>query len=146
MLPRTPFLGCLQLQSPHFNSLPGTPPLPHLAIYCCNLLTSKMLHHRPHLGQGEFPGSSPPLGGAPWGQVLKGTSLHLTHHLFPPEPPAGLCPSHLQIPQEGWGVSVSFNWNWKRDRSCPLCPSRSGRDAGIALLYWTPLLPLITLN
>lgn len=21
----------------------------------------------------------------------------------------------MQIPQEGWGISVSFDWNWKRD-------------------------------
>lgn len=49
-LPRTP-----QLQSPHFF-YQELLPLPHLAIYCCNLLTSKMLHNRPHLGQGGSPG------------------------------------------------------------------------------------------
>lgn len=38
-LPRSP---CL---SPHLNFLPGAPP-PHLAVYCCNLMTSNMLHSR----------------------------------------------------------------------------------------------------
>lgn len=90
-----PFLGNLQLQSPYFNFLPGTPPLPHLAIYCCNLLTSKMLHNRPHLGQGEFPGSSPPLGGAPWGPGAERNPLYPPITRFPPGAP-------------GWALSIPF--------------------------------------
>lgn len=99
-----PFLGNLQLQSPYFSFLPGTPPLPHLAIYCCNLLTSKMLHNRPHLGQGEFPGSSPPLGGAPWGPGAERNPLYPPVSCFFQEPQVGFFLSHLQIPQEGWGI------------------------------------------
>lgn len=67
-----------QLQSPHFNIPPGTapcPPLPHLAIYCCNLLTSKML-----LGSLGLP---PSLGRALWSQVLRGASLCPMSVAFP---------------------------------------------------------------
>lgn len=113
MLPRTPFLGRLQRQSPYFNFLPGTPPLPHLAIYCCNLLTSKMLHNRPH-GSGRVPRVLPSTWWGPMGPGAERNPLYppITHFL--PEPQVGFCPSHLQIPQEGWGVCVSFHWNWKR--------------------------------
>lgn len=82
----TPFLGSPSFSYPTLILYWEPLPLPHLVIYCCNSLTSKMLHNRPHLGQGGSPGLPPPLGGTPWGQVLRGASLSPTHTCFPPLP------------------------------------------------------------
>ena len=130
-----PFLGNLQLQSPYFNFLPGTPPLPHLAIYCCNLLTSKMLHNRPHLGQGEFPGSSPPLGGAPWGQVLRGTPCTHPSVVSSRSPRLGsFYPICKYLRRDGvylFHLIGTGRGNRKSFMSFP----EQGWDAGIALWY-----------
>lgn len=134
-------LGRLQLQSPDFNFLPGTPPLPHLAIYCCNLLTSKMLHNRPHLGQG-VPRVLPSTWWGPVGPGAERNPCTCPSH-FLQEPRVGLHPSHLQIPQEGWGVSVSFHWNWKRDHDVLHALPERGRVLGSHSCPGHPI-PLIT--
>lgn len=60
------------------------------------------------------------------GQVLRGTPCTHPSLVFLQEPQVGLYPSHLQIPQEGWGISVSFNWNWKRDHDVLYALPRAG--------------------
>lgn len=140
-----PFLGNLQLQSPYFNFLPGTPPLPHLAIYCCNLLTSKMLHNRPHLGQGEFPGSSPPLGGAPWGPGAERNPLYPPITRFPPGAPGWALSIPFANTSGGMGYLFHLIGTGRGIMTSFMPFPEQGRDAGIALLYWSPLLPRITL-
>jgi hypothetical protein len=136
-LPRTPFLGCPSFSYPTLIFYRNPSPLPHLAIYCCNLLTSKMLHNRPHLGQGGSPGSPPSTWQDPVGPGAEG-SLSVPHPLLaspclPWWGAPGWALAHLQIPRgggEGMGfIAVLFNWNWKRDHVlfyALLCPSQRG--------------------
>lgn len=88
-LPRTPFLGCPQLQSPSLIFYQEPLPLPHLAIYCCNLLTSNMLHNRPHLGQGGSPGLPPSTWQGPVGPGAEGSLSVPYSSLVSPCPSGG---------------------------------------------------------
>lgn len=104
-------------------------PLPHLAIYCCNLLTSNMLHNRPHSGREGPRGSSPPLGGAPWGQVLRGPPAP-THHLLPcpplGKPRLGAGPFTNTSSERGDGVSLFLDRELEADSRPARRPSREG--------------------
>lgn len=91
-LPRSP---CLSL---HFSFLPGAPP-PHLAVDCCNLMTSNMLYNRLHSEQG---GSPTPLVG-PHGPRYQGESLC---SLPSPALGNGCWPVHKYLIEEGDGVSL----------------------------------------
>lgn len=116
----------------------GPLPLPHLAIYCCNLLTSKMLHNRPHLGQGEFPGSAPPLGGAPWGQVLRGTPCtHPSLISFRSPRLGSIHPICKYLRRDGVYLFHLIGTGRGITTSSMPFPEQ-GRDARIALLYWSP--------
>jgi hypothetical protein len=94
-----------------------------LAIYCCKILTSKILHNRPHLGQGGSPESPPTLGRTPRGQVLRGASLYPTHYLLPPYTPrrggtklgSDLFTNTSRERGRDGVIAIPFNWNWKRD-------------------------------
>lgn len=110
-----------------------------------------MLHNRPHLGQGGSPGlPAPPLGGALWGQVLRGASLYPTYHLLPPPlggPHVGHWPIHkyLEGEREGWGYSCLIRIGRGIMSYFMPFPNR-GRDTVIALLYWPPPLSVIALS
>lgn len=86
-------------------------PLPHLAIYCCNLLTSNMLHNRPHSGQGRSPGLLPAARRGPMGPGAEGSPLPPPTTCFPPrlgEPRLGAVPfTNTSSESGGWGSAVS---------------------------------------
>ena len=87
-------------------------PLPHLAIYCCNLLTSNMLHNRPHSGQEGSPGLLPATRRGPVGPGAEGSPLPPpTTSFSPPSPGApqvGRWPILKYLVGEGgWGFAVS---------------------------------------
>lgn len=92
-------------------------PLPHLAVYCCNLMTSNMLYNRPHSEQG---GSLPTHLVGPHGPRCQGEPLcSLPITCFPPlhwGPQAGCWPVHKYIIGEGgWGFAVSLCRTWRED-------------------------------
>lgn len=121
----------------HLTFYQGPLPLPHLAIYCCNLLTSKMLHIRPHLGQG-VPRVLPSTWWGPMGQVLRGTPCtHPSLISFRSPRLGSIHPICKYLRRDG--VYLFHLIGTGRGITTSFMPfPEQGRDAGIALLYWSP--------
>lgn len=105
-------------------------PLPHLAIYCCNLLTSNMLHNRPHSGQGRSPGLLPAARRGPTGPGAEGSPLPPPTTCFPLPVlgSPGWALSHSQIPRRrgGGGIPLFLVRKLEADSRPARRPSQEG--------------------